>query len=90
MRLDRLPRVVNPAVRPRLLDHGRKIPLPRVIAFDVRPVAQRIFQDPGGLGIRQFGSAGNGLADRIEIAAVARGDEFESAKIVAVFEREFA
>jgi hypothetical protein len=90
MRLDRLSRVVDPAVRPRLLDHRRKILLPRLIVFDARPVAQRIFQDPCGLGVRQFGGASHGLADRIEIAAVAYGDEFESAKVVAVFEREFA
>jgi hypothetical protein len=90
MRLDRLAVVVNPAVRPCFLDHCRKIPLPSVVAFDARPVAQRIFQDPCGLGIRQFGGTGHRLADRIEIAAVAGGDEFEGAKVVAFFEREFA
>jgi hypothetical protein len=90
MRLDCLAAVVDPAVRPRFLDHRRKIPLPSVVAFDIWPVAQRSFQDPGGLGIRQFGGTGHRLADRIEIAAVARSDELEGAKVVAVFEREFA
>jgi hypothetical protein len=90
MGFDRFSRIVDPTVRPHLLDHGRKVALPRVIAFDIRPVTQRVFQDPSGLRIRQLGRASHRFTDRVEIAAVAGGDKFESAKVVAVLEGEFA
>ena len=87
MRLDRLAGVVDPAVRPRLLDHGGEILLPGGVVRDVRPAAQRVLENPGGVGVGKLGLAGDGAADGVERGAVAFDHELERAKIIAVFQQ---
>src|SRR4051812_16493375 len=55
MRPDRLLGLVDPAVRLGLLDHGAEIALPRGVARDLRPLAQRLLVDPGMALILQLG-----------------------------------
>jgi hypothetical protein len=87
MGLDRLALVVDPAVRPRFLNHTGEILLPPGVAVDAWPLAQSILEDPGGLWVRQFGFARDRLAHRAKAVRSALDHELESAKVAAVFEQ---
>src|SRR6266702_2344520 len=86
VRPDRFLRVVDPAMRFGLLDHGAEIALPRGVACDLRALAQRLLVDPGGGLIRDFGGSGQRPPRLIEPRRAAFDQKLERAEIVAVFE----
>src|SRR6266540_504152 len=88
VRLDGLALVVDPAVRPRLFDHGAQRLLPGLILRDLGPEAQRRLENPRGVVIRDLGGVGERAADRVEVGAF--DHQLEGAKVVAVFERDAA
>src|SRR6185437_7246880 len=85
--LDCLALVVDPAMRPRLFDHGGEIILPRRVFLDARPSAQRILEDPRRSWFGQFGFSRDRFANRLEPVGVAFDDKLEYAEIVAVLEQ---
>ena len=56
----------------------------------LRPPAQRVLENPGGVGIRQLRLTRKGAANLINPAAVAFDDQLKGAKITAVLEPDFA
>src|SRR5581483_5559534 len=86
--LDRLPLLVDPAVGLGLLDHGAEALLPGGVARHLRPLAQRILENPRGRSVRQLGGSGQCLAGGVEAALAALDHEFEGAEVVAVLQRD--
>ena len=90
MRLDGLALFVDPAVRPRLLDHGAEVALPGRILRDLGALAQRLLEDPAVAGVVQLRRVGQRAAGLVESGRAALDHQLEGAEVILVFERDAA
>jgi hypothetical protein len=79
--------IVDPAMWPRLLDHGAEIALPRGGVRDLGPFAQRVLIDTGMTLVLLLGSAAERAPHLLEPRRAAFDHDLEGAEVVLVFER---